>query len=359
MRFFEPIKAGLVAALAATSLLLCHDGAGASPAPSHDAAFTDLAGQLAAFVPTGTVNVAVTAFRYEDTEMTTPASGVIQSELAMALEHTGKFRVITRDHIQDLMAEGKLELAKVVQSGSAEGASKIEDVDALVSGKCFPQGSSSTVYAELVWKNGGVVNRAKISLESFPVGDAAPSAPPALEKSQSNIADAKGRVRDVPHDFEVSLLVAEGRNTFQEGDTISYKVRSERACHVAVFDHQVDGSTVLLFPNQYSQDTWIPAGKTIDIPGTSKAGFEIVIGPPYGADVVQVVACTSANELHDKIRDIARNSKQSFAAIPRAQFSEYLTRGMSVVATPESGPEPAGPPAWATDYVVVSSRPRN
>jgi len=114
-------------------------------------------------------------------------------------------------------------------------------------------------------------------------------------------------------------------------------------------------TTVVLFPNRFSRNTLIPANKAIDIPGTHKSGFEIEIGPPYGSDVVEVIACTQPSALH---KALSKYASENDAPAP----FQVLTRGMAVksidsaLASAKVGSTAAL--LWSQDSIVISTFPK-
>jgi hypothetical protein len=166
---------------------------------------------------------------------------------------------------------------------------------------------------------------------------------------------AKERLANVSKDFQIEVFTVDGKRAYAEGETIAFRVRSAEECHIAVLCHQSDGTTVVLFPNRFASSSLIPANKSIDIPGTHKSGFEIEIGPPFGSDVVEVIACTKPSELHRQF------SQQAAVAEPDAPF-QVLTRGMAVKgiskAVTTSSASADAPPRWGQDSIVVSTFPK-
>jgi hypothetical protein len=159
----------------------------------------------------------------------------------------------------------------------------------------------------------------------------------------------------VPKDFPIEIFTTDGKRAYAGGENIAFRVRSTQECHIAVLCHQSDGTTVVLFPNRWSSNTLIPANKSIDIPGTHKSGFEIEIGPPYGSDVVEVIACTQPSELH---KTLSKYASENDAPAP----FQVLTRGMAVkgidsaLAAAKVGTTAAL--LWSQDSVVVSTYPK-
>ena len=146
-----------------------------------------------------------------------------------------------------------------------------------------------------------------------------------LDKIKDNIQDIRKRVKNIPNDFRVSIDTASGKKSFTEGGKIVFSLISEKDCHIALFCHQTDGSTILLFPNTWSGNTKVYANKRVTVPGTSKPGFEIVVGPPYGTDFIQVIACTQYSLLHKRLENMVDKEKTSgYRGISRGLFSRGI-----------------------------------
>jgi hypothetical protein len=332
--------------------------------------FQKLANSLAAESPAGPVNVGVGNFAYENTDLLSPFSSLLRDELEIALGETGKFKVVTRDRLADLQMEGKFQGKGILEPGTGVRKVSIEGVKGIVRGRFYATGDEVTIFAELAWLEGGEIQKARIAIPSESVrakiwpdptdASARPLdsvlQPQNVEQSLANIQEiATDPLAKVPKDFQVEIFTVDGRRAYAEKETISFRVRSARECHIAVLCHQIDGTTVVLFPNRWSRNTLIPANKPIDIPGTHKSGFEIEIGPPFGSDVVEVIACTQPSELHKAL------SKHATEADGPAPF-QVLTRGMAVkgidsaLAAAKSGSTAAL--LWGQDSIVISTFPK-
>lgn len=359
---------------AVAGLLAVNSWAEGEAKPAADP-YLDMAKRLAAEGQAAPVPVGVGNFLFEDTELMTPFSSVLREEMSRALAQTGKFRVISRDRLAELQAEGRFQDRQALEPGVATRGLRIENVKALVRGRFYYRYPEVTVWTELALLEGGDIQKAKavvpveqISARIWPDGGAAAVAPPRMEQliapqnavaSQANLQDVQKRLLKAPSDFRVNLAVREGKRNFSEGETISYRVTSDTGCHIAIFCHQVDGSSVLLFPNRFKTETWVPAGTAVDVPAAGADNFRLAIQEPWGADVVQVVACTRKTSLHQMVSQMA-------SAIPKGQAVRGMDRGMVVQGLNDSlsgAPvgvtvESSGPPRWATAHVVVCTYPK-
>ncbi len=286
--------------------------------PAETNAYRELAEQLAGDLKQVPVSVGVGNFVYQDTTFMSPFSSLLREEIERVLAQTGKFKVVTRDRLADLQKEGKFLNSSVMEPGAATANVKFDGIQGIVRGRFYYSPPDLTVFAELAWLEGGTVRKAKVVLPAQAAGAPilppdVPAAKPAdelfvpqnIELSRVNLKDVEQKTGALwnRQDFLLQLSVREGKRAFADGETISYRVFSDTDCHVAVLNHQVDGSTIVLFPNRFCRDTHVSGGASVDIPGAVKSGFEIVIGKPYGTEMVQVIACTQASALHRKLRD--------------------------------------------------------
>ena len=296
---------------------------GFSPAFAADAApdpYTKLASDLATDSPDGKVNIGVGNFAYENTDLLSPFSSLLRDELEIALGETGKFKVVTRDRLADLQLEGKFQGKQILEPGTGVEKVTIEGVKGIVRGRFYNSGNDITVYAELAWLEGGEIRKARLTIpldkvkaKIWPDPAAAASKnmgnilkPQNVEQSLANVQEiANGRLAKIPKDFQVEVFTTDGKRAYAEGENVSFRVRSSEECHIAVICHQSDGTSVVLFPNRWCSNTLVAANKAIDIPGTHKSGFEIEIAPPFGSDVVEVIACSKPSELHKTLSQFA------------------------------------------------------
>ena len=316
------------------------------------------------------MNIGVGNFAYENTDLLSPFSSMLRDELEIALGETGKFKIVTRDRLADLQMEGKFQGKGVLEPGTGVDKVSIEGVKGIVRGRFYATGDEVTVFAELAWLEGGEVKKARLAIPSDEVkakiwpdpeqaaGKQLTGAikPQNVEQSLASIQDLAGsRLADVPKDFQVEVFTTDGKRAYAEGETVSFRVRAAEECHIAVLCHQSDGNTVVLFPNRFASNTLIPANKPIDVPGTHKSGFEIEIGPPFGSDVVEVIACSKPSELHKTLAQFASTAAAE-------QPFQTLTRGMAVkgidsaLSSPKTGD--GAPLRWGQDSIVVSTFPK-
>jgi hypothetical protein len=125
--------------------------------------------------------------------------------------------------------------------------------------------------------------------------------------------------------FKVKITPLKGQGAYYyDGENIRFRVQASRNCYIKVIylssiGDEAAGETrmnTLLFPNVHDQDNYILAGKPTII---GKMG-ELVAQPPYGKDIVTVVASPS------QFTDIDESLRQAAAS---GQYYQRITRNVS------------------------------
>jgi hypothetical protein len=83
--------------------------------------------------------------------------------------------------------------------------------------------------------------------------------------------------------FVVRVSVDREDRTYREGSEVIVTVRSEKEGYLYLFDVDVDGEIICLFPNDFQNNNKIPANKDIVVPDPNDTKFRIRVGAPPGA----------------------------------------------------------------------------
>lgn len=345
------------------ALALCAPSLFAAPVSTDP--FASLAKSLVEQLPEQSkpINLGVGNFVYSNTPMMSPLSAVIREELEIALPKSKKVRVITRANLDQLEMEGDFQATDLVEPGTTIDKVTVEGVEGIVRGRFITDGRKVTLYTEIAWLEGGNITKDKISWPINAVagrvwpdktsGEAVDMIEPQnAEQSMEGIAEVtNAKLLNIKKDFKINLRTADGERAYPEGESISFRVKSPKACHIAVLCHQSDGTSVVLFPNKWHRDTLIPANRWVNVPGALKSGFEIEISEPFGSDVVQVIACTDASALHKEIKGMAS------AATDDEPFG-VMTRGMVVKKVKKAtAADLSKETLWSEANIVVSTFP--
>lgn len=305
------------------------------------------------------------------TEGISTFSRLVQDAFEGAVGRAPKAQLITRSRLDELIQEGNFQTLDILDPSTALKGLSIKGLEAIIRGHYYYNFPVATVKVEMVWLSGAetTVVSANVPVSLVGTGQVLPPAeakqieqkllPPSVSQTEANAASVLELLKALPNrEIKAEIWVKGGHTDFAEGEKVAFTVRVDRACHIAVFDHQIDGSTVLLFPNRYSSATRVAAGELVAIPGEDRDRFHIEVAPPFGGEIVQVIACTSKSRLEGLIRKRQPLGKD-YAIVSRG----LLTRGLQVVgsgpaAEAEDEATAPGPAQWGEAHVVVNSYPR-
>ena len=89
--------------------------------------------------------------------------------------------------------------------------------------------------------------------------------------------------------FLVGVKVNHKDLSYEEGEKLAAEFTAEREAHLYLIYHQADGKSLLLFPNEARRENRIAAKQPVIIPPPGQ-DFRFRIGPPFGTEVLQVIA---------------------------------------------------------------------
>jgi hypothetical protein len=89
--------------------------------------------------------------------------------------------------------------------------------------------------------------------------------------------------------FLVGVRVDHKDLCYEQGDKLAAEFTAERESHLYLIYHQADGKSLLLFPNEVRPENRIAAKEPVIIPPPGQ-DFRFRIGPPFGTEVLQVIA---------------------------------------------------------------------
>jgi len=74
--------------------------------------------------------------------------------------------------------------------------------------------------------------------------------------------------------FAVELKTAPESHTFRDGEALVLEITASRDCYLNILNIGSDGSIGLIFPNRWTAETRVLAGKPLRVPGATQ-GFEV------------------------------------------------------------------------------------
>ncbi|MBX9788773.1 MAG: DUF4384 domain-containing protein [Pirellulales bacterium] len=118
--------------------------------------------------------------------------------------------------------------------------------------------------------------------------------PGGTATTQASTPEGEGTIDNAVTNQQPAFFVRASLNRevrdYREGDTLAIKVCCEVDAYLYVLYQQADGKVYQIFPNESQKDNRIAAKQEIQVPGVNDF-FRWEIGPPFGKEVVKVIAC--------------------------------------------------------------------
>lgn len=110
--------------------------------------------------------------------------------------------------------------------------------------------------------------------------------------------------------IDLEFSISGGRCAFLASEKITFRITASSPSHIAILSHQSDGRRMVVYPNIWDRGRLIPADTPVEIPEPG-SGFELESGPPFGTDLVEVVAFHSKEDLSSLLFDLGNSSPAS------------------------------------------------
>jgi len=299
-------------------------------------------------------------------------AGIILSEVLLAAVDADQFEVLDRAQSEALLKERAIDRSAVMDNpGQAAAFGKLAGVQYIMLGSLGKLGTGYHLNVRLVdCGNGKVKERAWVSFGSM--DDWQDEVPELLMllglRTDTVAAAASGAVHrasidndlinavNAPAGFIVQIRTVDDRQTYTEGEYISFVVEASRDCHVTLITVDPEGQMTLLLPNAWQQRALVRRGEKVQIP-SREAGFRFPIKPPHGETLVKAIATLKPLTLSGVTTKSIDNEK--FVALKRG------IKAIGVEGTPAPTqlelngtlPDLLNPAEWSTAEFVVITRP--
>ena len=133
----------------------------------------------------GKINVSIGNFLDGDSDQLSPRSTEVKEELAIALPKTGKFEIITREHLADLQNEGKFQSSDIVQPGAGSKQVAVKAVNGIIRGRITSKPDGTVVYASIAYLDGGEIREVKSIIPGPDTAKEKPAKVAVVQQSQT------------------------------------------------------------------------------------------------------------------------------------------------------------------------------
>lgn len=173
-----------------------------------------------------------------------------------------------------------------------------------------------------------------------PTGVTSPPDPPVIEAVEPPPPGGQEVLQQVraslpTGDLAVSVMLDPPSPQFVRGDYVSIGFSTKEDAYAAVFVYAQDGSVTMLYPNDYAKGQQVKANMVNWVGGDDQK-FRIKVVPPFGTDLIHVVAFRNLDDLkllldalklEKSARDLFLVDRQSLVQ----SAATIRTRGLTVV----------------------------
>jgi hypothetical protein len=147
---------------------------------------------------------------------------------------------------------------------------------------------------------------------------------------------------------------------YGNGERVQLSVRTSEDAYVTIVTVGPSGKVVQLFPNPSQPQSLVRGNTPLQIPATPSSA-QIVVGPPFGSELIKVVATSNPNgfippnqlsgtgafrSVEASVEELMRNLTVAAAAAPGGKFAQQ-NLVLHTVAQVPAAPAPAPAPAPA------------
>ncbi len=280
-------------------------------------------------IPPAKPRVAVLPFNVRGNLGIPDAGASIAEMLNGALAATGRYTLIERVLLQQLLEEQELQSSHLADEATLAEAGRLHGVEAIVSGTVIQWGETITLVARMIDTNTGVIrtsaeiktkNRDSIpeQIDLLARKLVGPVAVPSPGQPQTEGGAAARTAPDValPNPARLAISLLPGPN-YRLGQEMRFRVSSQAEGHLLVLDLNAGGELSQVYPLASGEigalDNRVRAGRGITIPSPS-SGLRFTASEPTGRGRLLAILTPEPVALED-----------------------LLDKGFQVQSAPESG----------------------
>ncbi len=125
--------------------------------------------------------------------------------------------------------------------------------------------------------------------------------------------------------IEVTVKTLPEQDIYHEGDKVILSVSVDKPAWIVAVLYVGSDTSILLYPNDFSDMRKLAAGETVQL-GAEGSGFDFTISPPFGTDLVQVIASDRKEELMALLGDSAAIEGTVLRSITAKALRETIGR---------------------------------
>ena len=251
-----------------------------SERPGLDGLVAAAALDLGSGLPKG-VRVLMDRVTYADTPFCGSFSAFMEQALAAELVNIGQVKILDK-------AAGRLAIST---GGMGTDLAASLGSQAVVRGTCFDLGGEIQVNLKITATDGDELAATTVRIPAARLRQAGLKlVPDNYEDARKNLEICNAQAQASTLKVKLALDRGEG-GIYRRGEKLYLFLKANQDCYVKVIYHQVDGSNIQIFPNDFHPDARIRKDQLYQIPPDDHS-FEMEVLAPFGVEMVKVIAST-------------------------------------------------------------------
>ena len=242
------------------------------------------------------------------------AGASIAEMLNGALAATGRYTLVERVLLQQLLEEQELQSSHLADEATLAEAGRLHGVEAIVSGTVIQWGETITLVARMIDTNTGVIRASaeiktknrdsipeQIDLLARKLVGPVPVPSQAKTRTEGGGAPRTGPDSALPNPARLAISLLPGPN-YRLGQDMRFRVSSQEEGHLLVLDINAAGELSQVYPLDSGEigalDNRVRAGRGITIPSPS-SGLRFTASEPAGRGRLLAILTPEAIALED------------------------------------------------------------
>ncbi|RLA95234.1 MAG: hypothetical protein DRG83_18840 [Deltaproteobacteria bacterium] len=286
---------------------------------------------LARQITSKPLRVSIGNITYQNTDLSSKFGEYLSSELSVGLTKSRSFQEISRRDLDEILKEQRLSLTGIIDQETQVKPGKILGIEALLYGDYWDEGDNVKVNLFLTHVETGRMGASSMLVPKLCLSPDMELVSKNYQSALLAIDEFGGREKQgTSKDFKIRVWVDKGNGgIYTEGEKLIIFFKSNHDCFLKLYHTDSAGNILQLFPNQYSRDNFIKAGRVYSIPDET-SNFDFVVQPPFGSEVIKAIASMKpfstaegfgANEV---FKSMGRASRENIRGI--------LTRDIGILA---------------------------
>lgn len=250
---------------------------------------------------TGSFYVGLGSFFYGESKISSDFAYHFLSEIESAATNVENFKLVSRKRLDEILKEQELQMIDLIDPETVKRIGMTRGLDATLAGSYSLWGDDVRVKAKLIMVEEGRMVVVTATIGGIPDNVTVEPSNYEMHKQRiekiNNVLPEREKVEEPESNSDFHVTIEPDKTEpYRKADELTLYVKSDVDCYIEIYDIAPDGSTHLVFPNEYwlsrhsPNENFIKAGVRTPIPYDNS--FTLQIFEPFGTETMKLIAST-------------------------------------------------------------------